>query len=322
MPDVRDEIVDLVKKWSERAEMASGKLIDWIGISRGKYSAWSQRYGSVNLHNGRIPRDFYLAEWERQAIIDFYKAHTDEGYRRITFMMMDSDIVAVSPATTYRVLKQAGLMESWARKPSKKGKGFSQPTSPHQHWHVDVAYINVCGTFFFLCSILDGYSRYIVHWDLREQMTERDIEIIVQRARELFPHAHPRIISDNGPQFIANDFKEFIRLMSMTHVRTSPFYPQSNGKIERYHRSIKSECIRVGTPLSLQDAKGLISSYVFHYNTARLHSAIGYIAPKDMLEGRAGIIFAERDRKLELARDRRKSKIASSSSVSIDGGLL
>src|SRR5437870_1887754 len=96
-------------------------------------------------------------------------------------------------------------------KPSRKGSGFEQPPHAHQHWHIDVSYINVSGTFYYLCSILDGYSRSIVHWDLRESMTEAEIEVILQRAREKYPEAKPRIISDNGPQFIARDFKEFIR---------------------------------------------------------------------------------------------------------------
>src|SRR3989442_4819890 len=100
-------------------------------------------------------------------------------------------------------------------------------------------------------------SRSIVHWDLREQMTEADIEVILQPAREKHPEAKPRIISDNGPQFIARDFKEFIRIAGMTHVRTSPYYPPSNGKLERWHKSLKSECIRPGTPLTCEHAHRL-----------------------------------------------------------------
>ncbi len=94
----------------------------------------------------------------------------------------------------------------------KKGTGFEQPPQPHQHWHIDVSYLNVCATFYYLCSILDGYSRFLVHWDLREQMTEADIEIILERAKQRYPGVKPRVISDNGPQFIAKDFKEFIRI--------------------------------------------------------------------------------------------------------------
>jgi transposase InsO family protein len=135
---------------------------------------------------------------------------------------------------------------------------------------------------------------------------EGDIEIILQAAREQHPQARPRIISDNGPQFIARDFKEFIRIAGMTHVRTAPYYPQSNGKIERWHKSLKSECLRPGTPLSLDDARRLVAGYVEHYNTVRLHSAIGYVTPRDMLEGRQQEIFRERDRKLEAARELRR----------------
>jgi transposase InsO family protein len=151
-------------------------------------------------------------------------------------------------------------------------------------------------------SLLDGFSRSIVLWDIRTSMTEADIELILERAKERFPQARPRVISDNGLQFIARDFKEFIRLSGMTHVRTSPFYPQSNGKIERWHQSLKAECLRPGCPLSLQDARRLVNRYVEHYNTVRLHSALGYVTPQALLEGRQQEIWAERDRKLEAAR--------------------
>jgi len=247
-----------------------------------------------------------LEDWEKQAIIEFYCEHATDGYRRVTFMMLDADIVAVSPASVYRVLSKVGLLRRWNKKPSQKGTGFKQPLKAHEHWHVDVSYINICGTFYYLCSLLDGMSRSIVHWDICEAMTETDIEIILQRAREKFPDAHPRIISDNGPQFIAKDFKEFIRIAGMTHVRTSPFYPQSNGKIERWHKTLKTECIRPKTPLSLEEARRLVAEYVEYYNTVRLHSAIGYIAPQNKLEGRDKDIFAERDRKLDEAREKRK----------------
>ena len=124
--------------------------------------------------------------------------------------------------------------------------------------------------------------------------------------RRNIPDAKPRIISDNGPQFIAKDFKEFIRISGMTHVRTSPYYPQSNGKLERWHKSLKSECLRPGVPLTPEDARRLIQRYVEHYNTVRLHSAIGFVTPADLLAGRRDEIHAARDRKLEQARQQRQ----------------
>ena len=278
----------------------------WIGISRSKYHDWVQRFGKVNEHNAWVPRDHWLTADEIARICQFARTHPTEGYRRMTFMMLDADVVACSPASVYRVLKKAGLLAGQSPTITKKGTGYVQPLKPHQEWHVDVSYLNIAGTFYFLCSILDGYSRFIIHWEIREKMEEIDVETIIQRAREKFPDARPRIISDNGPQFIAKDFKEFIRIAGMTHVRTSPYYPQSNGKLERYHKTIKGECIRVQVPLSLEDARRIVTGYVEHYNHVRLHSAIGYVTPNDRLLGNDAAIHAARDRKLAEARDRRK----------------
>jgi putative transposase len=303
---VRDEVVDFVNRWSARTEIAISRMTVWLAVGSSKFYDWRSRYGKVNEHNAWVPRDHWLEDWEKRVILDFETAHPVEGYRRLAFMMLDGDVVAVSPSSVYRVLRDAGRLAKWNGRPSRKGTGFQQPLGPHEHWHVDVSYINVVGTFYYLCSVLDGYSRSIVHWEIRESMKEAEIEILLQRAREKFPEARPRIISDNGPQFIARDFKEFIRLCGMTHVRTSPYYPQSNGKLERWHKSLKSECIRPGTPLSLEDARRLVVGYVEHYNTVRLHSAIGYVAPADKLAGREAAIFAERDRKLDEARARRQ----------------
>ena len=306
-PDIRDEVIDYVRYYSDKTEIATGNFIRRIGIARSKYYDWKHRYGKVNEHNAWIPRDFWLTDFERQAIIKYYYDNPLEGYRRLCYMMIDADIAAVSPSSVYRVLSNAGLLNKFNGKKSKKGAGFVQPIQAHQHWHIDISYINICGTFYYMCSVLDGFSRYIVHWEIREAMKEPDVEIILQRAREKFPDATPRIISDNGPQFISKDFKEFIRISGMTHVKTSPYYPQSNGKLERYHKTIKSACVRVNTPLSLPDARRLVTDFVDRYNNRRLHSAIGYITPADKLQGRAETILAERDAKLAAAREARKA---------------
>jgi putative transposase len=297
-PDTRDAVVDWVRYWSERSEFACGRVLTWLGIPTSKYYDWCQRYGQPNEHNAALPRGTWLQDWEKHAILDYRQDHPDEGYRRLTFMMLDADVVAVSPSSVYRVLK---LVDQLGRPgaPSGKGTGFVQATQPHEHWHIDVSYLNICGTFYYLCSILDGYSRYIVHWEIRESMTEAEIETILQRGREACPGVTPRIISDNGPQFMAKDFKAFIRLSGMTHVRTSPYYPQSNGKIESWHKTVKREC--------LADARRVVARYVIEYNTVRLHSGIGYLTPQDRLTGQGPLILAERQRKLEQARLARRA---------------
>ena len=259
------------------------QFIDWSGVPRSKFYDWKSRYGKVNKHNGKIPRDHWLTVSEQQAILDFHEHNPREGYRRLTFMMIDEDVVASSPSSVYRVLRAHRRLDRWNHKPSKKGTGFVQPTAAHDHWHIDIAYINICGTFYYLYSVLDGYSRSIVHWEIRESMKETEVELIVERARERYPGQKPRIISDNGPQFISNDFKAYIRLTGMTHVRTSPYYLQSNGKIERWHKTLKSEMIRVQSPSSVEEAYLMVAKFVDHYNHRRLHSAIGYIVPPDHL---------------------------------------
>lgn len=305
--DVRDQIVDFMNKWSEKTETPVTRMVKTAGVAVSKFYQWKDRYGKANEHNAQVPRDHWLEASEKEAILKFHAEYPLEGYRRLCFMMLDRDIVAVSPSSVYRVLHQAGLIQRHAR-PTRKGRGFEQPLQAHEHWHVDVSHLNVCGTFYYLCSVIDGASRYIVHWEIREAMKESDVEMILQKALEEFPGARPRIISDNGPQFVAKDFKEFIRLAQLTHVRTSPHYPQSNGKKERWYQTLKREAIRPKTPLDLEQARQVVAEFVQHYNQVRLHSAIGYIAPKDKLEGRQEQIWRDRDAKLEAARERRRQK--------------
>lgn len=307
-PDVRDEIVDFVRGFTLRTQRPQWWVLVKLAIHPQQFCRWVQRYGAVNSHNGMIPRDHWTEEWEQEAMLTYHERHPLEGYRRLAFLMLDENVVAVSPATVYRVLKKAGRLARFTGRPSKKGTGFEQPLRAHEHWHVDVTYINIAGTFYYLCAVLDGYSRYLVHWEIRDRMTTADVETIVQRATEQYPDARPRIISDNGPQFIAKDFKEFVRLSGMTHVRTSPYYPQSNGKMERWNQTVKVTTIRPHAPGSLEEAQRLVANFVAHYNAKRLHSAIGYVTPADKLAGREAAIWQARDRKLEAARERRRQR--------------
>ncbi len=292
-------MVDYVSKWTARAEVPAKQILFWMGLPTSKYHLWRHHYGKPHAHNSHIPRDGWLEAWEKQAIIDFHRRFPLEGYRRLTYMMLDQDVVAASPSSVYRVLKGAGLIDRNRWAPSKKGTGFVQPIKAHDHWHVDISYLNLAGTFYFLCSVLDGYSRAIVHWEIRETMKEPEVETIVQRALEKHPDAKPRIISDNGPQFIAKDFKTFIRLTGISHVRTSPYYPQSNGKIERWHATLKNEHFRAKSPQNLEEARKVVDDFVTYYNEVRLHSGLGYITPRDILAGPEKEICDTRDRKLE-----------------------
>jgi len=291
---------------NKRTHISKKVLIQWLDISHSKYYSWEERLGQPNKHNGHIVRDHWILPWERGAIIGYYRRHPDEGYRRLTYMMIDEDIVYVSPSTTYRVLKEAGLLCRWNNPAPKSTKrGFDQPTGPHQDWHIDIKHINFKGSFLFYIGVIDGYSRYIVNHELRHSMCEYDVEITLQRALEKFPGVHPRIISDNGTQFISKDFTEYLRHVGLQQARTSVAYPQSNGKIERYFGSLTRECLRRTSFIDLDDARRQINKYVDHYNTVRLHSSLGYLTPKDYLTGNVKERYDERDRKLDQARKNR-----------------
>lgn len=266
-----------------------------LGLSSNRFYDWVKRAGQENQHNGKIPKDTWLMPEEKDAIVEYHAKNPLNGYRRLTYMMMDEDVVHCSPNSVYRVLKAAGVLDKSAGGGSKKGTGFVHPTKIDEHWHVDISYLNVCGTFYYLCSVLDGYSRYIVHHEIREKMTEADVEIVIHKAFEKrianlvdsgMPEAEarealcPRVISDRGPQFIAKDFKSFIRFCGMTHVLTSPYYPQSNGKIERWHKEMK-QTYRSKEIGSIDDARRTLSDFVDDYNHRRLHAALGYVTPFD-----------------------------------------
>ncbi len=240
-----------------------------------------------------------LEAWEREVIMSFYRQYLEDSYGRPALMKLDIDLRTVNPTSVYAVLLAQGLSGHRPLKTSTHDQGFVQPLKAHEHWHVDMSYLNICGTFYYLCSILDGYSRMIVHWAIRERMTEADVEPIVQRALEKYPGVHPCIISDHGPKFIARDFKKFIRVIELSLVRTSPYYRQSNGKIERWHRTLKADCIRPGTPLSIEDARHIVEHFVTHYNTAQLHNAIDDVTSWNKLCGREQALDAARDQKLE-----------------------
>lgn len=306
-------MISYIKMIIEKTELPVAKIISWVGINKCKYYNWKKRAGIPNNHNGQIPKQHWLTPIERNSIIEFAKTYikghqyyVHDGYRRIAYMGIDRRKFACSPMSVYRVLKKAGLLAKWNKcKASGKGSGFVQPEKPHQHWHTDIKYVNFKGSFLFFISIMDGYSRYIVHHELRTSMTEFDVEVTLQRALEKYPGNKPRLISDNGSQYISKDFKVYLKEVGLQHVRTSPSYPQSNGKIERFHRSLEEECIRQTGLINMKDAREQIARYVDNYNNERLHSSLFYLRPIDFLKGEIDNLLENRQRKLDRAAEDR-----------------
>ena len=302
-------MVSHIKHLHEESGMKLTVLLNHIALNKKKYHEWVKRTGKPNHHNGKIPKEHWLTPEEVSAIVAYAKAHyadndyfIKDGYRRLTYIMMDENIAAASPSSVYRILKSENLLNKWnTGKQNKKGTGFMQPDAPHKHWHTDIKYINFNGTFLFLISVLDGYSRYILHHEVRTHMTEHDVQLTLQLAKEKYPEAKGKIITDNGAQFIAKEFKFFVQQLELIHIKTSVAYPQSNGKIERFHRTISHECLRVKSNPTLADLKKMIAEYIKHYNTSRLHGALHYLTPEDYLLGRKEQRLKTRENKLMAA---------------------
>jgi transposase InsO family protein len=294
---IRREIVNTIEHWAARTTLPAKRLTQWCELPYQKFLRWRRRSKEPDTVTKKvIPKRHWLLPSEIQGIVTYAHEHPGHGYRRLAWMLTDDDVAYASPSSVYRILKRHDLLILQEPKPSRKGHGFKQPKKPHQHWHVDFSYFKIGSVYFYFIAILDGYSRAILAWDLREKMEERDAEIVIQAAKEAYPNAKPRIISDQGSQFRSNDFKRFVSEIEATHVMTSPYYPQSNGKLERFHQTLKDHAYKK-LPLDLEDGKRIIGEMIDYYNHERLHSSIDYVTPHQCLAGQRDRIVMERKAK-------------------------
>ena len=285
------------------------KLSELLGLQTQKLSEWKKN--KVQKGKSNIPKGHWSTPDEQKAVVEFKKENMCVGYVRLAWMMLDKNIVALSPSSVYRILVNAGLNNKWTRPAGEpKKEGFDQPKRMHEHWHTDISYVNFRGTFVFLISVLDGFSRAILSWDIRTRMESFDAQIVLWRACDKWLNANnpnnPRLITDNGSQFLTSEFKATLKEFSMKNVRTSVNHPQSNGKLERFHGTIKSEAIRDMPKFTLEQIKKEIGEWIHFYNYERLHSSIDYVAPMDVIEGRRDSILSERKRKLLEGKQKRK----------------
>ena len=165
-------------------------------------------------------------------------------------------------------------------------------------------YLRINDSWYFLVTVLDGYSRYVVHWDLLTSMTAADVRVVLQDALQQ-TGAQPEVVTDNGSQFTAKDFKELVRDFALEHIQIRTYHPESNGKLERFHRSTR-EALEPAELGNLSQAREIIGRWVQSYNGRRLHAALHYLPPVEYYEGDPSARLAERRQKLEAARTRRR----------------
>ena len=296
----------------ERAQEQSDQPLSWIlselGLTRSVYYDWLERQKEGTLADRVVvPRSPLAALPEEvEATVGYAKAQPRQGYRRLTWMMIDGDIAYLTPSTVYRILDRYDLLYRWKRPEPGYGRKVPEATYPNEVWHVDLMYLWVRGRWYFLVSVLDSYSRFIVHWELALSMRAQEIAEIIAVALEKVPGKKPRIVRDNGSQFLAKEWREVIRHFELEEIPIRVRHPESNGRIERYHRSVREEAFGDRELEDLYQARDLLRQWVSYYNQERLHSALNYLRPVDYYEGDPEALLAERKRKMTEAATRRK----------------
>lgn len=280
-------------------------LYSLFELSRSEISRWRHEKNSVRADREVINYRRILEE-ERSAVIanrTLNEENRNMGYRKFAWKMIDSDIVYLSEMTIFRILSENKLL----------GKGFkmsdgaldeykTKPISVHQRWHTDIAYVVIRRVHYYLVIMLDGYSRYLLNWELMVDMTGKSVELFTQRTLEKYPEAGPMIIHDNGSQFISKDFKNLLFENGCLDIKTKVRHPWTNGKAERFIGLLRQESLRVESPSYYAQAQKVIEEYVEYYNKQRYHSGIKYLKPVDVFTGRDKIILEERQEKLKRAR--------------------
>ncbi len=320
-PPITQDIIATVRYLKGRAGFPVKNSLNIIGLPSASYFRWAKEDGKSGRKESHTPKSHWILDWEAERVTLYKHEYPEVGYRRLAWMMVDADIVAISPSSVYRVLQRAGLSSRWTTPPGKKAhmKGFVQPTRPHSQWHSDISYLNILGTHYFFISILDGYSRSIIHHEVRTNMTTVDVEIVTERALEKLPEgtSSPRLITDNGSQYVSKEFQDYLRDRDISHSKARVNHPQSNGKIERFHKSLKEECVRVTAMTNLEEARKLIDAYVIEYNENRLHSALQYLTPADYLKGEEHVNRCIERRKEKLREAAKARRIAQNSPTGV-----
>jgi transposase InsO family protein len=297
-------VLALVERATSRTGWTVGRVLKCLGLSKARYYEWARRAAADCLadRSTATASSGGILEEEKQAVIRYALACPKDGYRRLAWQMVDEDVAYVSPSSVYRILNDADLLYRW-----KRGRGVGEPpprpVRPHERWHTDIMYLRVEGTWYFLVTVLDGYSRYVVHWELLTSMRAADVRLVLQEALER-TGARPQVVSDNGSQFTASEFKDLVKRFELEHIRIRTYHPESNGTLERFHRSTR-EALAEDDLNNLGKARELIGRWVEHYNNSRLHAGLGYLPPAEYYRGDPDRRFAERREKLEQGRRER-----------------
>jgi putative transposase len=298
------EIIRLV----EDSSIGVKKTLAQLGINRSTYYKWYDRYvenGYDGLaDNYRTPERFWntIPPWEKQNIIELALEHPDKSPRELAWYIVDTFGYYVSESTVYRLLKANDLATSPAYIVLKARDKFAQPTvAVNELWQTDFTYFKIVHWgWYYLTSILDDFSRYIIAWKLCKTMGTDDVKSVLDEAiavtgvKQAHVFARPRLLSDNGSCYVSGALREYLEQEGIRHVRSKPMHPMTQGKIERYHRSLKN-VVMLDNYYMPEELAGQIGLFIAHYNNYRYHESLENVTPADVFYGRQRIILDRRN---------------------------
>ncbi len=295
------EKADVISK-VEASPGSRRKIMAESGIPKSTYYRWRarQRQGRLEDRSHGDRSWNALRPQEKTVVLDVANEYTNLSSRQLSAWITDHKGFSVSESTVYRILKSEGLVKSPEMKLAA-GKEFHTKTrGPHQMWATDASYFRVVGWgFYYMVTVMDDFSRFILSWKLKLDMTSESFIDVIQDAVDLTGMTEvslddrTRLLSDNGPGYVSRAFGDYMRLVGIKHILASPYHPQTNGKIEHYHQSIKRDVNQTvyDVPGNLEVA---ISDFVSYYNYRRYHKALGNVTPADVLHGRREEILQKR----------------------------
>jgi len=301
----------------EGSELGVKRTLEELGISRSTFYEWYKRYleGGFDGLKPKTPKrqSFWnkIPEKERQMVVETALDRTELSPRELAFEITDKQGWFISESSVYRILKERELIKSPAWILMAASNEFKDKTTyVHQQWQTDFTYFKIIGWgWYYLSTIMDDYSRYIISWELCKNMESADAKRTVGLALEktgLSCKQRPRLLSDNGSCYVSQEFKNFISDENMSHVQGAPYHPQTQGKIERYHRSMKN-ILKLEHYFFPDELEVKLEEFVDYYNNERYHESLNNVTPADVYFGRdKEILHRRRNIKIQTIKERRK----------------
>jgi len=308
------EIIKLV----EQSDLGVSRTLKELGIHKRTFYNWYHRYAMGGIDSLRpktrgsqSPGWNKIPEEIKGMVIRNALEYPEQSARELSCSIIDSKKYYISESSVYRILKTAGLISTPAFTMISASDSFKDKTTAiNQMWQTDFTYFKIIGWgWYYLSTILDDYSRKIISWELCASMSVPDVQRSIHKAllmTGLTEKQRPKLLSDNGPCYIAGELKEFMKQVKMTHIHGKPCHPQTQGKIERYHRSLKN-VIKLDHYYSPEELKAKLEEFITYYNSKRYHESLKNLTPDDVYFGRAYKILQQRNRiKLLTLQKRRK----------------